>query len=307
MGLAALLSARSRASPGVGGTIVQRGSGGRGVPITRATQPVEGWPSPGRVMPAPNETSALSVPAFWRGHAYVCGSVGMLPVTGWRNGDQLDPQPAVLKRPDPMQTPMAFWSGCASAVTLYGNSVCVIVERDRLGYASALMPVHPLFAACRFGGDPSDPVIEGWYIAGKFYDPAQVWHVKSHLGRTGWPLGARLARRSADGIASAQAVQDFGSRYFTSGGMPTGVLKIHRPEITQAQADTAKANWVAKFSGTNEPAVLNELTDFTPVAYNPVDSQMIEARQMSLIEVALMWGMLRASSARTSGQARAQR
>ena len=38
-------------------------------------------------------------------------------------------------------------------------------------------------------------------------------------------------------------------------------------------------------------AVLNELTDFTPVAYRPIDSQMIESRQFGLIQVALMWGI----------------
>jgi phage portal protein BeeE len=49
---------------------------------------------------------------------------------------------------------------------------------------------------------------------------------------------------------------------------------------------------VAKYSGTNSQiAVLNELTDFTPVAWRPVDSQMIESRAFNLIEVALMWGI----------------
>ena len=38
-------------------------------------------------------------------------------------------------------------------------------------------------------------------------------------------------------------------------------------------------------------AVLNELTDFTPIAYNAVDSQMVESRQFSLIEFALLFGL----------------
>jgi HK97 family phage portal protein len=250
-----------------------------------------GWPPSTRVLPPPTEQSALSVPAFWRGHAYVCGSVGLLPVTGWRDTDELEPQPSILVRPDPNQTPMAFWSGVTSALTLYGNSVNIVTATDRLGYPTALMPVHPLLAAVRFEGNPSSPTIGGWYLAGHFYDPSQVWHVKSHLGRTGWPLGRGLLDAVPDGIAAAQAVQDYAASYFHSGGMPTGILRIHRPEITQEQADDAKANWMQKFSGTNEPAVLNELTDFMPIAYKPVDSQMIEERQLSLIEVALMWGL----------------
>jgi HK97 family phage portal protein len=221
----------------------------------------------------------------------VCSSIGSLPVAAWRDNEELDPQPPLLRQPDPNQTPMAFWSGITSALTLYGNAVCVITGTDRLGYPTSLYPVHPLYAAVRFAGNPSDPLIAGWYLAGHFYDPSQVWHVKSHLGRSGWPLGRGLLDGVPDGIAAAQAVQDYGASYFGSGGMPPGVLKIHRPEVTQAQADTAKQNWTAKFAGNSSIAVLNELTDFTPVAYKPVDSQMIESRQFTLTEVALMWGL----------------
>jgi phage portal protein BeeE len=73
--------------------------------------------------------------------------------------------------------------------------------------------------------------------------------------------------------------------------MPTGILKIHRPEITQQQADQAKAAWIDKYGGNPTVAVMNELTDFTPVSWNPVDSQMIESRQFSLIDAAQMFGL----------------
>jgi phage portal protein BeeE len=73
--------------------------------------------------------------------------------------------------------------------------------------------------------------------------------------------------------------------------MPMGVLQIHRPEITQAQADTAKQAWISKYSGVSSVAVLNELTSFTPVSFRPVDSQMVESRQFSLIDAALLFGL----------------
>ena len=262
------------------------------MPPTTDTAPGGWYPAPTRVLPAPSERTALSVPAFWRGHAYVTASLGLLPVTAWRDNDEMDPQPNVVRQPDPNQTPMSFWAQIASALTLYGNSVCVITGTDRLGYPTSFYPVHPLYAAVKFSGNPSDPLIAGWYLAGHYYDTSQVWHVKSHLGRPGWPLGRGLLDGVPDGIAAAQAVQDYGANYFASGGVPPGVLKIHRPEVTQEQADSAKATWQAKRSASpNSPAVLNEMTDFTPLAFRPVDSQMIEMRQMTLTEVALMWGL----------------
>jgi hypothetical protein len=72
--------------------------------------PEQTFPAPLN-LPQPNETQALSVPAFWRGHAYVCGTVGMLPAVAYRGTDIVDPQPSVLVQPDPNQTPMAFWAG----------------------------------------------------------------------------------------------------------------------------------------------------------------------------------------------------
>jgi HK97 family phage portal protein len=287
MGLAQLLGRST-------GIVPQTPSGATtamGAPPSTDTGPGGWWPPPtSSTLAAPSERSALSVPAFWRGHAYVTGSVGLLPVTAWRDNDEIDPQPSILRQPDPNQTSMAFWAAITSSLTLYGNAVCIITGTDRLGYPTSVFPVHPLYTAVRFAGNPSDPLIAGWYLAGKFYDPSQVWHVKSHLGRAGWPLGRGLLDGVPDGIAAAQAVQNYGANYFGAGGMPTGILKVHRPEITQEQADAAKAQWVSK-QFNNTPAVLNELTDFTPVAWRPVDSQMIESRQMTLTEVALMWGL----------------
>ena len=252
--------------------------------------PEQQWP-PNNVLPPPSESSALSVPAFWRGCAIVAGGVGMLPVNAFRGTDALDPQPAVLRQPDPNQTPMAFWAGVTESLALYGNSICIVSSRDRLGYPQSLKPIHPTLAAVRFTGNPMAPTIDEWYIAGQMYDPTDVWHVKSHLGRAGWPLGRGLIDTDSDPIAMALALQGYAGSYFAGGGVPLGILKVHRPEITQTQADDLKASWVSRFAGKASIGVLNELTDFVPVSWNAVDSQMIESRQFTLIDVALMWGV----------------
>ena len=286
MGLARLLT--RAASPNVAPV-----SGGR--PPMGPTQfmagPEQQFPGGSGVMPPPTESQALSVPAFFRGLAYVCGSVGMLPVTAYRGTDAVDPQPPVIIQPDPNQSPMAFWSAVTESLVLYGNSINIITSRDRSGWPVTLKPIHPTLAAVRFTGNPMSPTIDAWYIAGQVYDPTDVWHVKSHLGRAGWPLGRGLIDLNGDAIAIGIALQSYAASYFAAGGMPTGILKVHRPEITQQQADDARSSWIAKYAGRPSVAVLNELTDFTPIAYNAVDSQMVESRQFSLIEFALLFGL----------------
>lgn len=286
MGLAKLLT--RAASPNVAPV-----SGGR--PPMGPTQfmagPEQQFPGGSGVMPPPTESQALSVPAFFRGLAYVCGSVGMLPVTAYRGTDAVDPQPPVIVQPDPNQTAMGYWSAVTESLVLYGNSISIITSRDRNGWPVTLKPIHPTLAAVRFTGNPMAPTISAWYIAGQIYDPTEIWHVKSHLGRTGWPLGRGLIDLNGDAIAIGIALQSYAASYFAAGGMPTGILKVHRPEVTQAQADQARSNSIAKYAGRPSVAVLNELTDFTPIAYNAVDSQMVESRQFSLIEFALLFGL----------------
>ena len=247
--------------------------------------PEQGWGAT-TTLPPPTEAQALTVPAYLKCRSYVCGTVGMLPCVAYRGTDAVDPQPPVIVQPDPMQTPQAFWAGVTGSLLEYGNSVCIITSTDRLGWPATLKPIHPTLAAVRFTGNPMAPDIAAWYLAGQIYDPSEVWHIKSHQGRAGWPLGRGILDTSGDSIAIAMALQGYAAGYFNGGGMPSGILKIHRPEVTQDQADTAKASWVAKYSGAPTPAVLNDLTDFTPLAFNPVDSQMIESRQFSLVDIA---------------------
>ena len=253
--------------------------------------PEQTFSPPSNVLPPPSETQALSWPAFLRGTAYVTGTVGMLPVTAYRGTDAVDPQPAVIRQPDPTQTPMAFWAGVVESLVLYGNSVNLITSTDRYGFPLTLKPIHPTLVAVRFVGNPMSPTIASFYAAGQMYDPSDVWHIKSHLGRAGWPLGRGLIDLNGDAIALGMAGLTYAATFYSSGGMPTGVLQIHRPEITQAQADQAKQAWISKYSGVNSVAVLNELTTFTPVSFRPVDSQMVESRQFSLIDAALLFGL----------------
>ena len=112
--------------------------------------------------------------------------------------------------------------------------------------------------------------------------------------RAGWPLERGLIDTDSDPIAMALALQGYAGSYFAGGGVPLGILKVHRPEITQTQADDLKASWVSRFAGKASIGVLNELTDFVLAgeSWNAVDSQMIESRQFTLIDVSrLMWGV----------------
>lgn len=277
---------------GLGRLFVRQGGDGGGDTGTPPPSDALGWFSP-RVLPVPvSEQSAQGLPAFWRGLAYVTGTVGMLPVDAYRGTDRVDPPPLVLSRPDPRSTGMTFWSELARSLLLYGNAVSLITQTDRLGYPTAMRPIHPLDAQVRLVGAPAEPDIAAWYVMGHEVDPSFIWHVRSYIGRTGWPLGLGLIEGAAEGLSLSQALQDYAAGYFAGGALPTVALKVGRPELTQDEADEVRGNFASKFGGTQrQPAVLNSITEIVPVASNATEAQMVEARTLSIGDCALLFGL----------------
>jgi len=69
-------------------------------------------------------------------------------------------------------------------------------------------------------------------------------------------------------------------------------VKVAKPEITSTQADLVADQWQGAFgSGQRRPAVLSQLFDFQPLTWSPEDAQFLEARQFSVAEMCLMFGL----------------
>ena len=70
-------------------------------------------------------------------------------------------------------------------------------------------------------------------------------------------------------------------------GVPSVAIVAPNPALSQAEADAGKVSWMDKYSGPmREPAILPYGTTVTPLGWSPSDSQMVEARRMSLTDVA---------------------
>ena|SRR5579864_3944088 len=92
-------------------------------------------------------------------------------------------------------------------------------------------------------------------------------------------------------LGLAATVRSYALGQFSS-GVPAGFLKVNKPEILQPQADALKKAWMnAHGNSRRSIAVLNATTDFTPIALSPLDAQLSDARQWSLRDVALAFGV----------------
>jgi HK97 family phage portal protein len=94
--------------------------------------------------------------------------------------------------------------------------------------------------------------------------------------------------RALDRVASEE---EYSRSAFTA-GVPAVAVIAPNPRLSQEEADEAKADWLLKFGGpTREPAILPAGTVVTPLAWSPEDAQMVAARQLSLQDVANMFGL----------------
>jgi HK97 family phage portal protein len=92
-------------------------------------------------------------------------------------------------------------------------------------------------------------------------------------------------------LALAVAVRDYaGSQYHS--GIPYGYLKSSQPRMDGDQATALKARWLEQHGGsTRSIAVLNASTEFVPLSISPLDAQLDNARQWSLRDIAMAFGV----------------
>ena len=92
-------------------------------------------------------------------------------------------------------------------------------------------------------------------------------------------------------LGLAASVRSYAQGQFSS-GVPTGYLKVNGPNPTQDQVDLLKAKWMAQHGNSRRSiAVLNATTDFTPISLSPLDAQLDMARQWSLRDIGLAFGV----------------
>ena len=96
----------------------------------------------------------------------------------------------------------------------------------------------------------------------------------------------------AENLGISIAANQFAATYFGNGGLASGVLTTDRKLTAQQKIDMAGA-WRTKYGGknTNTTAVLDLGFDYKPIGSKPQESQLLEARQFQVEEIARIYGV----------------
>jgi len=170
------------------------------------------------------------------------------------------------------------------------------------GHVSAVQRTdgqHGPYVARRIAAHPTDQRSGGYWdtdFNGEFRTDAGTYRLLELRNRgvpvdpdTGMTPGT-LSWHTAQ-LGLAESVTDYAAGTFSS-GVPSGILKIDSPHITQSDADAAREGWnTAHGQGHRGIAILNAATAYEPISISPVDAQLVEMYRMTLVDVALAFGV----------------
>jgi len=240
----------------------------------------------------------LGVPAAWRATQLITDVIGGIPWHAYEeepSGLALRryPTPRLLVDPAGVDTRVTTYSSWAMDLIWHGNAIAIIWSRDAEGEPDIVIPVPAEYAFVKRVGinDNLPAFVPGeiiYLIGQEAYAARDILHIKG-LCRPGATRGLGVLEQHFDTL-SLDIEQRKQARAATGAGIPLGVLKSEDPDLTQTDADELSTVWASR-QATRRVAVLNASTTFTPLAWNPTESQLLDARKFGHVEMALVFGV----------------
>jgi len=247
----------------------------------------------------------MGIPAAWRLALLVANQVGRVPWGAYRQMADRAPvklpdQPFLVNPAGTTDTKLSVFRSWGLDRLWHGNAIGVVATRSPLGYPTAATPVSAENVQVqRFGTQlpfPGQNYIPpgfetgevGYLIGGVWYHQRDIVHFKGPCkpgdlrGMGVLEAHFDLMSRSRKLGAAATAVD--------AGAVPTGLLRSLNPDMSPAEAQQLKDSWRAS-QRERTVAVLNPLTEFTPIAWNPTETQLLESRQFDIVDWANVFGI----------------
>jgi HK97 family phage portal protein len=243
-----------------------------------------------------NLRDALGLPGVWRARMLISQAIGGMPIGAWRHDVAVEPTPRLLAEPRPGEDRAATVAAWVCDLLDHGNAFGVVTGWNAEGHPSSVEP-WPATHVMVKSGPVYQRLDSSFQPIGDPLGRDDVFHAKGSC-RPGALRGLGVLEAGLGAISRMNAEADYAARSFNS-GTPSGLLTVKDPDLQAGTADdppsfvTAsgiKKSWQASIS-TGDIAVMSELVDFKPLSWTPSDAQMVEARQMSLVEQANLYNL----------------
>ena len=232
--------------------------------------------------------SARRIPAVGRALQLYAGLVKQMPMEAYRGFTRL-PQPRLLTKPDPLRGGPEFVGLCIEDYLLSGNAVALVTARGVDGWplACTWLPAQWVYIQWTL-----TDVLPTYYYINAPLPFDDVIHVRRSADRYYPVRGVGVVEEHLSSLDRVAMEEEYERNALSDGAVPSVAVVTPSATLTQETADEAKANWQTKFSGpTREPVFLPNGTTVVPLAWSPTDTQLAEARRLSLLDVANMFNL----------------
>lgn len=245
-----------------------------------------------------NDKTALRHSAVWACVRVIASTISTMPVEVVRSrpDGSVDvlPQPALLRRPDGVQTQATWTYQVVTSLLLRGNVYGEIMSRDPVsGYPTAVRLIHPDYVepCVNDRGEVYLQVRQGQgstAMKPRTVSTADTWHVGAYTG-PGSPIGMSPINYAAQSIGVGLAAEKFSATWFGNGAHPSSVLQ-NKAQLTSEQANEVKRRWRSSVD-SGDVAVLGGDWSWQQVQVAPEESQFLEAQEWSVSQIARVFGV----------------
>jgi len=247
------------------------------------------WDIGGPARGAVTQATALRFAPVYAAVRHIADTIATLPIDTFRRID--------VNRREPMSSlPLLFrfladdgnlvdwFTRCLTSLTLRGNAVGLVTDRDGMGFATAILwlPMDKVSV------DDSGPVPQ-WSVNGAEVGRDEIVHIPwiTIPGRT---LGLSPIESMALAVDAGVSAHEFGTGWFDAGGVPPGEFKNTAKTLSADDAQLMKSRFLAAVR-TRSPIVYGQDWESKWNTIPPEQAQFIETMKFSANQVAAIYGI----------------
>ena len=177
-----------------------------------------------------------------------------------------------------------------SALSLHGNAYAFISRSGER--VVELIPIPPQSVTVTIDTGTMEPAYHVTGLDGgqTVYDRRDIFHLKTlsvGIATHGY-LGASPITQVREAIGLALAMEEHCGRIFSNGARPAGVIRYAKMLTDQVLARLRASVGTTYEGGENsgKTMILEDGMEFLPLQFNSVDSQLLELRQLQVVEIA---------------------
>jgi HK97 family phage portal protein len=234
--------------------------------------------------------TALSLTAVWRSVQILATSVSNLGVQTKRYATGMEmniDSPLFINKPSFNYNRQQFIYSTVAELALTGNAFW-LKSFNAAGVVTeaTLLPSSAVNVTYLRINDITSPRVYSYMS--ESYSAAQVEHLQL-FPRAGFLKAPSPIQVCSQDIVAALDLRDFQANWFSSSGVPTGILK-RNGEVNAADANEIRTRW-QEMQATRQLAVIGNGFEYQTISDSPADMLFTEISKQSVQQIARLFGI----------------